>query len=117
MRWDAALDKRQMVDGKPGATLREHYEAAVRRKHPSPEAVKALEPPCEYPECLAYLHGWSLELLGRSGVGMSGYAPLSYAELVSWALLTGRQVTPAEVDALMALDAVLRHPEPPEETD
>lgn len=65
-------------------------------------------PPC--PESLAYLVGWAYELVGRSGVGMSGLAPLRYSEVEAWARVMGREVSPPEVEALMRLDRVLRSP-------
>lgn len=109
MRWDAALNRTvRDKDGKSQGTERAHLEAAARSG--SVTARKELESPVEYPDALRYLHEWILELYGRSGLGMSGYAPLSYSEIMAWALLTGRLVAPWEVDALIQLDAVLRHP-------
>lgn len=66
------------------------------------------EPPCPAP--VAHLKDWAYELVGRSGAGMTGLAPLSYQELAAWAHVTGRHVTPLEVLGLMALDRVIRHP-------
>lgn len=59
---------------------------------------------------MEYLLGWSSELLGRSGMAQSGFAPLSYPVIESWARLTGRTVTPEEVSALIVLDSVRLHP-------
>ena len=58
-----------------------------------------------------YLYRWFTELYGRSGVGMSGVTALSYSTVYHWAVLTGRFPRPYEVEGLMALDAVARHPE------
>ena len=66
----------------------------------------------ELPDCVEYLLEWSLELFGRSGVGMAGVAPLSYGTIAQWAALTNRSVTPLEVDALIRIDAVMVHPDP-----
>jgi len=73
------------------------------------EYVAELEgPPC--PESLTYLLEWSGELLGRSGIGPTGFAPLGYHVIESWARLTGRTVTSDEVRALVVLDAVRLNP-------
>lgn len=60
---------------------------------------------------LEYLRRWCYEVYGRSGFSEVGVNPLSYQTVESWARLTGRTVSPADVDALMRLDAVLRNPE------
>lgn len=64
----------------------------------------------ERPDALEYLYRWALELVGRSGVGMAGLAPLTYGTVMDWAALTGRRPRPFEVEALMRLDAILRDP-------
>lgn len=71
--------------------------------------MAALDGP-ECPESLEYLLGWTYQLYGRSGVGMDGVAPLSYATVAEWARLMGVTVRPTEIEALMLLDAVMRHP-------
>jgi hypothetical protein len=86
--------------------MRSHLEVLARH---SPVARAALEGP-EGPEALDYLHEWAVSLLGRSGVGMDGYAPLGYATVAAWAQLMAITVAPHEVEALMMLDAVMRHP-------
>lgn len=93
-----------------GTTAREHLQAAAARGNASAQADLDAHP---YPELLLYLVGWAQELVGRSGVGMSGLAPLSYREVEAWSRLTGHRPSAGEVEALMALDSVLRHPEPP----
>ena len=114
----ARLDER--VDGFP---VRDHMvrrllrlEASKGEEHP--DTVKARRevdgPPA--PDPLAYLLRWSWELYGRSGVGMDGFAPLSFTTIRDWATLTGRAVEPHEVHALLTLDAVRRNP-PKQETD
>lgn len=45
---------------------------------------------------------------------MSGLAPLSYATVESWARLHDLTVAPEEVEALMLLDMIRLHPDPPE---
>lgn len=93
---------------KDGLPARETYKAAL--KHGSREAAEMLEPR-EMPEGFEYLYDWSTQLIGRSGVGMSGLLPLSFTEIASWSILTGNTPTPDEVNALLALDSVMRHPE------
>lgn len=72
-------------------------------------AIRELEGP-EVPECVEYLWDWAVELFGRSGVSMTGAAPLAYSTIAQWAALTGRSVTPLEVEALIRLDAAMLAP-------
>ena len=88
-------------------------EVAARRG--SRDAIKALEGP-PYPEALEYLHRWILQLHARSGFGMSGYAPMTWATLDAWSRLTGNVPDGEDLDALFVLDAVLCHPEPDKDT-
>lgn len=46
---------------------------------------------------------------------MDGAAPLSYATIEAWSRLTDTRVEPHEVDALLMLDAAIRHSEEPKE--
>lgn len=60
----------------------------------------------DIPAALAHLWEWFCELSGaRSGNG-GGPNPISYSEVMAWALLTGRAPAPQDVRAIMALDAV-----------
>ncbi len=68
----------------------------------------------DYPDELAWWHDRAKELLGRSGVGMDGFAPLSPVVIESWSGLTGWPVTPLDYDAFIVLDLALRTPGPPE---
>lgn len=61
----------------------------------------------EFPDALAYLWGWVLELHGRSGIGMGGANPLTYTTIADWAILTRNRPQPYEVEALVALDGAL----------
>lgn len=45
---------------------------------------------------------------------MVGLEPISYQELDAWSRLTDKHPEPYEVDALMKLDAVVRHASQPE---
>jgi len=87
--------------------MRRHLESAARRGHQ--RAIEQLEGP-EFPDALAYLHDWLYELHGRSGVGMNGLAPLSYATIAAWSALTGNVPNTLEVRALFVLDASLLSP-------
>ena len=104
-------EMRQSADD--GADTRAHLEAAARKG--SAEAIAALRGP-EFPEELEYLWGWVMELHGRSGVGMAGLAPLTYSTIAAWSELTGAEPGPLDVEALMALDAVLLSGSRPKES-
>ncbi len=107
-----------------GAPRRTHLQQRLRRlietkgaDHPQTVAAqRELEGP-QIPECMGYLVRWSNELFGRSGVDMQGLVPLSYATIDAWARLTDRDPQPHEVDALLWLDSVRRHPPPEDVTD
>lgn len=77
---------------------------------------EGLEGP-EYPETAEYLREMLFELHGRSGVGMSGLAPLSYSTIVDWMRLKGVVVAPEEIDALLLLDSAMIAPGEPEKDD
>jgi hypothetical protein len=55
-----------------------------------------------------YLVEWAFALYGRSGLGFSGAAPLSYQEVGEWSRLTDTPLESWEVEGLMALDAAIR---------
>jgi len=78
------------------------------------KAIAALDIP-EFPDELEYLRVWIYELYGRSGIGMDGAAPLAWSEIESWQRQTGREASLEDKQALMTLDAILRHPETPED--
>ena len=92
-----------------GATERAHLEAAARKG--SQTALADLEYP-EPPQSMLYLVDWAYALCGRSGASMEGLAPLAYETIEAWSRLMDLDVTPLEVRALIALDAVIRKPEP-----
>jgi hypothetical protein len=93
---------------------RDTWEAAAARGNP--DALAKLSAP--FPDCLEYLWRWANELHGRSGYGQYGVQPLSYGTLADWARLTDRHPTPAEVSALIALDAAMSAPaEKPKSTE
>lgn len=73
----------------------------------NPDARRALAGP-DYPEAVQYLLDWARELVGRSGATMAGLAPLGFGTIADWARLTGRHPSPADVEALLQLDAAMR---------
>ena len=86
---------------KDGATEREHLMAAQQAiGKPLPELVSPA-----VPDWAMYLWTWFVELhQGRqSGFGAQ---PLAWIEMLAWATLTGRHVTPWEVHCLRAIDSV-----------
>jgi hypothetical protein len=98
---------------KDGVTRRALLTERVRKGIPGAQDVLDSGPQC--PADLGYLYGYATELVGRSGVGMNGLAPLSYTTLRDWQALTGIALEPDEVTALMRLDSVIRNP--PKETE
>lgn len=89
-------------------TVRQALESTAKRGAQS--AVEALRGP-EMPEALEYLWDWFLELDRTRTAGMNGPDPLTYPVIESWARLTQRAPTPADVSLLLDMDAVMRHPE------
>jgi len=56
------------------------------------------------PDCAAYLWLWFLELhRARTGNGF-GPNPIGYVEIDAWQRVTGRKLSPWEVDMMFALD-------------
>ncbi len=115
MRREAWLDrapKEAPTGPSRRATLTKAAEAGNARAR---SALRS--PPC--PEALEYLRAWAYALVGRSGASDAGAAPLSYGTIEAWARLMGVPVPqPYEVEALFALDALMRCPgedEPPAE--
>lgn len=90
-----------------GSTQRAHLESAAARG--SITAARELEGP-ELPDALSYLVEWIHALSGRSGVGMSGFAPLTWSTIGEWSRFTGIDPDVAEIDALFVLDSVLLNP-------
>ena len=73
--------------------------------------MDALHAPSKPPE-LDHLYRLAHVLRGRSGIGMSGFAPLSPVVLESHCRLTHWTLHPEEVEAMYAIDTALNHPEP-----
>lgn len=94
--------------GPDGVPQGETWLEAARRGNA--HARKRLEGP-PFPEDLAHVWKWAQELYGRSGINMAGLNPLSYESLLAWAVLTDQWPEPHEIEALLAVDSVLRAPE------
>jgi len=93
-----------------GSTQQAHLEMAARMGHPGAEwAKRQLEEP-EFPEELAYLWDWHTELSLARGEGFSGAAALTYTDIEAWTRLMDTHPEPHEVQALLILDAAIRHP-------
>jgi len=84
----------------------------------NPELVRRYRAMLDGPECadeLRYLIDWCYQLHGRSGAGMGGVSPLSWATLRDWREMNGLDdLLPQEVDVLFALDGVLCAYRPPD---
>jgi hypothetical protein len=98
---------------KDGVTRRALLTERVRKGMPG--AQELLESGPQLPKDMEHLYGYATELVGRSGMGQFGVAPLSYTTLRDWQALTGIALEPDEVTALMRLDSVIRNP--PRETE
>jgi hypothetical protein len=112
-------------DGSPSedpTPQRVHLEALAKRcreaGRPIPDACRILDR-YAIPDALEYVWDWFWELSRTRRAGMAGPEPIGYADVDAWARLTDRRPTPAEVEALLSLDYVTRHPEmiPEEELD
>jgi hypothetical protein len=89
-------------DGKPLLT---HLKAVYEQTKRKPESLAAADEPA--PVELAYIEVWFHELNRcRTGNGFGGLNRFSYTEIRSWAILTGRQLSPQEVEWLMMVDGI-----------
>lgn len=86
------------VDGGKGS-LREHLESVERQTGRRPEELNGPE----LPEEAEYLFAWWRELDAGRQSGVSAN-PLSWADMLAWAELTGRRPSPQEVEVLWAID-------------
>ena len=93
-----------------GSTQRAHLEMAARMGHAGAERAKQQlkEPP--FPEELAYLWEWLMELSLARGEGWSGAAAISYSDIEAWTRLMDTHPEPHDVQALLVLDAAMRNP-------
>jgi hypothetical protein len=103
-------------DGSPSedpTPQRVHLETLAKRCR---DAGRPVHPECRVldivvPEPLEYLWDWFRELARTRRASMAGIEPLGYADVDAWARLTDRNPAPEEVEALLTLDVVTRHPE------
>lgn len=56
------------------------------------------------PACAQHVWVWWWDLNTRRPPGFESLAPLSYSEIRSWLLLTGKHVAPEEIDWLIGMD-------------
>jgi hypothetical protein len=96
------------ADKEGKVTTRVALEAAAARGVES--AIKALQPP-PFPEAMEYLHDWFMELDRTRTSGFNGPDPITYPIIESWARLMGRSPSPADVEMLLQMDLVMRHPD------
>ncbi|MDB4913105.1 MAG: hypothetical protein JWM95_749 [Gemmatimonadetes bacterium] len=114
----AAHEFRMQKPDDEGFATRASYEGRVRRAAlthgaDSPQhlaALRELEGP-EFPESLDYLWRWFQELHRTRAAGMNGPEPMTHTEIDAWARLTNRTPDALEVDALLMLDLLSRHPD------
>lgn len=62
------------------------------------------------PDSLRYLLSWVQQLHARSGVGMNGFAPLTWGTLGEWSRMAGNAPDQEDIDALFLLDGVMLFP-------
>lgn len=98
----------KMPDGK--SSYRANLNVLARKGGTRAEEAIAELTARPLPDEMRYILNWHNELFGRCGVGMDGYDPLTWTSLHAWAEMTGRDPEPYEVDLLMNLDAIRRHP-------
>jgi hypothetical protein len=80
------------------------------------DLLKQLEGP-DFPIELGYLWEWFLEIRSAPRMTMEGAAALSWSDIDTWARLTDREVSPQEVNGLIALDYAFRNPPKEEEEE
>jgi hypothetical protein len=77
-------------------------------------AQAQLERTPEFPEEIGYLIAWAYQLVGRSGIGFSGVAPLSFSQIKDWAdLMDIGELHPLEIEALLLFDAAITYEQEP----
>jgi hypothetical protein len=91
-----------------GTTERANLEVALDR-YGSAVARRLLLDGPQCPDHLRYLLEHATALVGRSGVGMDGAAPLTWSTLKDYQSETGWSFAPWEKEMIMAIDAALRH--------
>jgi hypothetical protein len=101
----AAFHFQRSRAGHLGATQGAHLDAAQRVAARRGNAVAGpAEPPC--PAAARHVWGWFMELNQGRQATSAGAQALTYAEIDSWARLTGRRPSPWEVRLLKRLDGL-----------
>ena len=96
----------QIVEDGKKKTVRQHLQSIAAQ---DPSVLADLEGP-RFPEELSHLWDWSQELHGQSGVGQSGWLPLTFTTIADWSKLLDINILPEEVSALMQIDRALLYP-------
>lgn len=99
---------RAPADKEGKTSVRTALEAAAARGVES--AIKALRPP-PFPEAMDYLWDWFMELDRTRTSGFNGPDPITYPIIESWARLMDRSPSSADVELLLQMDLVMRHPD------
>lgn len=89
-----------------GATEREHQESAAAqwaKLGKKPKAADTPDPSPPLPDQIAYLWFWFLEILGGLDSGGMGVATVSWSNLKAWVDLTGNELEPWEISAVIRM--------------
>lgn len=100
---------RAPADKEGTVSMRRALEATAARPGGASAAKALVAPP--FPEAMDYLWEWFLELDRTRTSGFTGPDPLTYPIIESWARLMDRAPSPADVELLLQMDLVMRHPE------
>jgi hypothetical protein len=107
VRHEAQLDAPVSAKKPKLGTVRAHLSKLAERGNA--RAIALLEVP-EPPEDLLYLVRYADELARGRRVGMNGPESIGWTDMHAWAVMTGRQLEPEEVHAVMLIDDVRLHP-------
>jgi hypothetical protein len=99
---------RAPADKEGRVSVRTALTAAAARGVES--AIKGLASP-PFPEALEYLWDWFMELDRTRTTGFNGPDPITYPIIESWARLMDRHPSPTDVELLLQMDLVMRHPD------
>jgi hypothetical protein len=94
--WDFKL----AIPDKDGVPEREHLRQVEKQTGRTPLALISPEFPVE----LEYLWDYFLELSATRPQGYSGPLSITYQEIAAWKDLTGKIVTPMDVEVIKRLD-------------
>lgn len=90
-----------------GSSTRDNLQQAWNENQ-SPKAYAMLYEGPRCPAWLEYYLDHAYKLVGRSGEGMNGAAPLSWRELGAYQRETTWRFWPGEKDLLMRIDSLIR---------